>query len=62
TVELNPLLRFFLFPLNTNYHYEHHLAPAIPHYKLPAYSKTLNDLPAKSRQSLSDTLGELFNA
>ena len=29
-------LRWFLFPYHVNYHVEHHLYPAIPHYNLPA--------------------------
>jgi fatty acid desaturase len=28
-------LRFFLFPHHVNYHVEHHLYPAVPHYNLP---------------------------
>src|SRR5262249_49497974 len=27
--------RFFLFPHHVNYHIEHHLYPAVPHYRLP---------------------------
>lgn len=30
-----PLIRFALFPHHVNYHIEHHLYPAVPHYKLP---------------------------
>ncbi len=33
--------RWFLFPYNVNYHIEHHLYPAIPHYNLPACHKEL---------------------
>ncbi len=29
-------LRWWLFPHHVNYHIEHHLYPAIPHYRLPA--------------------------
>jgi fatty acid desaturase len=32
----NPLTRFVLFPHHVNYHIEHHLFPAVPHYRLPA--------------------------
>jgi fatty acid desaturase len=32
---LNWLSRFFLFPHHVNYHLEHHLYPAVPHYHLP---------------------------
>jgi fatty acid desaturase len=30
-----PLLRLALFPHHVNYHIEHHLFPAVPHYRLP---------------------------
>ncbi|MCW5622815.1 MAG: fatty acid desaturase family protein, partial [Burkholderiales bacterium] len=30
-----PLARLFLFPHHVNYHIEHHLFPAVPHYHLP---------------------------
>lgn len=30
-----PWQRFFLFPHHVNYHIEHHLYPAVPHYNLP---------------------------
>jgi fatty acid desaturase len=30
-----PLARFALFPHHVNYHVEHHLFPAVPHYHLP---------------------------
>jgi fatty acid desaturase len=30
-----PLGRFLLFPHHVNYHVEHHLFPAVPHYHLP---------------------------
>ena len=31
----NVLARLFLFPHHVNYHLEHHLYPAVPHYNLP---------------------------
>jgi fatty acid desaturase len=31
----NALTRFVLFPHHVNYHIEHHLYPAVPHYNLP---------------------------
>ncbi|MBI1395678.1 MAG: fatty acid desaturase [Betaproteobacteria bacterium] len=31
-----PFTAFFLFPHHVNYHVEHHLYPAVPHYRLPA--------------------------
>lgn len=30
-----PLARFVMFPHHVNYHVEHHLFPAVPHYRLP---------------------------
>ncbi len=30
-----PLARWVLFPHHVNYHIEHHLFPAVPHYRLP---------------------------
>jgi fatty acid desaturase len=32
---VSPLLRLALFPHHVNYHVEHHLFPAVPHYNLP---------------------------
>lgn len=32
----NAITRFLLFPHHVNYHVEHHLFPAVPHYRLPA--------------------------
>lgn len=34
-------LRWFLFPYQVNYHIEHHLYPAVPHYNLPACHREL---------------------
>ncbi|NQV59349.1 MAG: fatty acid desaturase family protein [Alphaproteobacteria bacterium] len=34
-------LLWFLFPYRVNYHIEHHLYPAIPHYNLPACHREL---------------------
>jgi fatty acid desaturase len=36
TTIAGPVLRFVLFPHHVNYHIEHHLYPAVPHYNLPA--------------------------
>ena len=33
--------RWLLFPHHVNYHVEHHLYPAIPHYNLPACHREL---------------------
>lgn len=35
------LARFFLFPHHVNFHIEHHLYPAVPHYRLPALHEEL---------------------
>ncbi len=37
----NPVSRFFLAPLFVNYHLEHHLYPAVPHYHLPRVHQAL---------------------
>jgi fatty acid desaturase len=37
----NWLGRAFLFPHHVNYHLEHHLYPAVPHYRLPAVHRAL---------------------
>ena len=36
-----PLLRIVLFPHHVNYHIEHHLFPAVPHYNLPQLHEAL---------------------
>jgi fatty acid desaturase len=36
-----PLARLFLFPHHVNYHIEHHLFPAVPHYHLPRLHREL---------------------
>jgi fatty acid desaturase len=36
-----PLLRLMLFPHHVNYHIEHHLFPAVPHYNLPRLHEAL---------------------
>ena len=36
-----PLLRLVLFPHHVNYHIEHHLFPAVPHYNLPLLHEAL---------------------
>jgi fatty acid desaturase len=35
TTLAGPLLRLAMFPHHVNYHIEHHLFPAVPHYRLP---------------------------
>lgn len=39
---LNWLARLVLFPHHVNYHLEHHLYPAVPHYHLPALHHLLH--------------------
>jgi fatty acid desaturase len=39
-----PFSRWVLFPHHVNYHIEHHLYPAVPHYNLPALHARLLDL------------------
>ena len=39
----NWLGRFFLFPHHVNYHLEHHLYPAVPHYRLPVLHRILQE-------------------
>ena len=41
TTLAGPLLRLFLFPHHVNYHVEHHLYPAVPHYRLPQLHRKL---------------------
>lgn len=38
-----PVARLFLFPHHVNYHIEHHLCPAVPHYHLPRLHRILAD-------------------
>ncbi len=58
-----PLQRFFLFPHHVNYHIEHHLYPAVPHYNLPKLHAALerNGMLAGAQVSaLSETLPRIF--
>ena len=59
----NALGRALLFPHHVNYHLEHHLYPAVPHYRLPALHKLLADkgaLDGAEVRDLDDTLGVVF--
>jgi fatty acid desaturase len=40
---VGPLARWLLFPHHVNYHIEHHLYPAVPHYHLPALHRALQE-------------------
>ena len=37
------ILRWLLFPHHVNYHVEHHMYPAIPHYNLPVCHREMAD-------------------
>jgi fatty acid desaturase len=41
---VNPVQKFLLFPHHVNYHIEHHLYPAVPHYNLPRLHEALRTL------------------
>ena len=41
TTMAGPLVRFILFPHHVNYHIEHHLYPAVPHYHLRRLHQSL---------------------
>lgn len=60
---LAPLMRLLLFPHHVNYHIEHHLYPAVPHYKLPTLHRALRDhgvLDDAEVRELPDTLRRVF--
>ena len=42
----NPLERWFLSPMNMNFHAAHHLWPSIPYYNLPVADQEIRALPA----------------
>ena len=56
-------LRWILFPHHVNYHLEHHIYPAIPHYNLPnchVEMVTLSVFEKAEIRSVEETLGLLF--
>jgi fatty acid desaturase len=58
-----PWQRFFLFPHHVNYHIEHHLYPAVPHYNLPKLHEALERhgmLAGAQVKTLSETLPRIF--
>ena len=60
---VNRLGRFFLFPHHVNYHLEHHLYPAVPHYRLPQLHRLLqekNALDAAEVRNLPETWARVF--
>ena len=59
----NLLGRLLLFPHHVNYHLEHHLYPAVPHYHLPRLHRLLRDkgaLAGAEVRDLAETLGLVF--
>jgi len=57
---LNVAARALLFPHHVNYHLEHHLYPAVPHYHLPRLHRLLRDKGALAGAEVRDfgqTLG-----
>lgn len=60
---VGPLGRLFLFPHHVNYHVEHHLFPAVPHYRLPELHEELKQrgvLKNAEVRSLRETLRRVF--
>ena len=57
----NLLGRWALFPHHVNYHLEHHLYPAVPHYHLPRLHRLLCDKGALAGAEVRD-LGQTFGA
>jgi fatty acid desaturase len=52
-----------LFPHHVNYHLEHHLCPAVPHYRLPALHRLLQEkgaLEGAEVRDLASTLHRIF--
>jgi fatty acid desaturase len=55
--------RYVLFPHHVNYHVEHHLYPAVPHYNLPALHAVLTEhgiLDGAEIRPLRETLRRIF--
>ena len=58
-----PWSRLLLFPHHVNYHVEHHLYPAVPHYRLPALHRALAGrgvLAGAEVRKLRNTFGRIF--
>jgi fatty acid desaturase len=51
---VNVLGRWLLFSHHVNYHLEHHLYPAVPHYRLPALHRLLNEKGALAGAEVRD--------
>jgi fatty acid desaturase len=61
----NWLGRALLFPHHVNYHLEHHLYPAVPHYRLPALHRLLQGkgtLAGAEVRDIADTMRIVFAA
>jgi fatty acid desaturase len=59
----NHVARVVLFPHHVNYHLEHHLYPAVPHYHLPALHSKLRAkgaLEGAEVRDVGDTLRRIF--
>jgi len=59
----NRLLGTVLFPHHVNYHLEHHLYPAVPHYHLPALHRALREkgvLDGAEVRDIPDTFNMIF--
>ena len=59
----NLLGRALLFPHHVNYHLEHHLYPAVPHYRLPALHRLLQSkgvLAGAEVRDLAETMRIVF--
>ena len=57
------LTRLCFFPHHVDYHIEHHLYPAVPHYRLPALHRRLRDdglLQGAEVRAFADTLRRVF--
>jgi fatty acid desaturase len=54
---LNLLARAVLFPHHVNYHLEHHLYPAVPHYHLPKLHQLLREKGALRDAEVRDVAG-----
>ncbi len=62
-IEIPLLVRAALFPHNVNYHLEHHLYPAVPHYRLPELHRILKErgvLDGAEVRTFRDTMRRVF--